>query len=320
MKYETAGDPMTGLLWTRKTRDKIANELSNFGFEISKTTVGKILKKMNYSLKSNSKSVSNGGKKLSKDQKGKRNVQFHTITKLRERFNKSGLPTISVDGKKKELIGNFKNSGTRYRKLKDLVNDHDFITYAIGKVFPFGLFDTNRNEGYVYVGKSLWNSETKCFSSSETPSFAAENIFRWWRDYGVLRYPNAKEILILADAGGSNSYRSRIWKLKLQELLCEQCGMRVTVCHYPPGASKWNPIEHRLFSEITKNWRGTPLTNFETPVKYIKSTKTKTGLKVYSRLVKKVYEKGESVPNEVFKNIKLEPHNIFPEWNYTLYS
>ncbi|MCP4552034.1 MAG: ISAzo13 family transposase [Bacteroidetes bacterium] len=320
MKYETAGDPMTGLLWTRKTRDKITNELSKNGFEIGKTTVGKILKKINYSLKSNSKSVSNGGKKLSKEQKDKRNEQFHNIEKLREEFTKSGLPIISVDGKKKELIGNFKNPGTRYRNLKDIVNDHDFITYAIGKAFPFGLFDTNRYEGYVYVGQSFWNSERKCFSSSETPLFAAENIYRWWRDYGIKRYPNASEILILADAGGSNSCKSRVWKWKLQELLCEQYGLRVTVCHYPPGASKWNPIEHQLFSEITKNWRGTPLTNFEITVKYIRSTKTKTGLKVYSRIVKKLYNKGESVPNEVFKNIKLETHDIFPEWNYTLYS
>lgn len=320
MKYETAGDPMTGLLWTRKTRDKIADELSKNGFEIGKTTVGKILKKMNYSLQSNSKNVSSGGTKLSKEENEKRNIQFRNIERLRNRFKKQGLPTISVDGKKKELIGNFKNDGTRYRRLKDLVNDHDFIIYALGKVFPFGLFDTNRYEGYVYVGQSNWIPETKCFSSSETPMFAADNISRWWRDYGIKRYPNANEILILADGGGSNSSRSRIWKMRLQELLCEQYGLKITVCHYPPGSSKWNPIEHRLFSEITKNWSGVPLVSFETPINYIRTTTTKTGLKVYSRLVKKTYHTGESVSNEIFNNLKLEPHSVLPEWNYTLYS
>ena len=320
MKYETAGDPMTGLLWTRKTREKIADELSKEGFEIGKTTVGKILKKMNYSLKSNGKKVSNGGKKLSKEESEKRNEQFCYIAKIRDKFNKFGLPIISVDGKKKELIGNFKNFGTRFKRLADVVNDHDFINYAIGKAFPFGLFDPNWQEGYVYVGQSLWDAETKGFTSSETPEFAAENILRWWRDYGIKRYPDAGEILILADAGGSNSCRARMWKARLQELLCEQYGLEVTVCHFPSGASKWNLIEHRLFSEITKNWRGTPLTSFEIVLKYIRTTSTKTGLKVYSRLVTKVYEKGKSVPDEIYKNIKLESHNIIPEWNYTLYS
>lgn len=319
MKYETAGDPMTGLLWTRKTREKIASELSINGFEIGKTAVGKILKKMNYSLKSNSKKVSNGGKKRTKEQREERDAQFHNIKKLRNKFEKLGLPIISVDGKKKELIGNFKNAGTRYKRLEDVVYDHDFITYAIGKAFPSGLFDSNWQEGYVYVGQSLWDAETKSFTSSETPEFAAENVLRWWRDYGIQRYPDACEILILADAGGSNSYRSRIWKMKLQELLCEQYGLNVTVCHFPPGASKWNPIEHRLFSEITKNWGGTPLTCFETVLKYIRTTITKTGLKVYSRLVTKIYKKGKAVPDKIFKNIKLEPHNILPEWNYTLF-
>lgn len=320
MKYETAGDPMTGLLWTLKTREKIVNELSKGGLKIGKTTVGKILKKMNYSLKSNSKKLSNGGKKLSKEEKEKRDAQFHYIEKVREKFNKYGLPIISIDGKKKELIGNFKNPGTRFKRVEDLVNDHDFIHYAIGKALPSGLFDPNCQEGYVYIGQSLWDAESKSFTSSETPEFAAENVLRWWRDYGIKRYPRANEVLLLADAGGSNSYRSRVWKMKVQELLCKQYGLEVTVCHFPPGASKWNPIEHRLFSEITKNWRGTPLTSFETVLKYIRTTRTKTGLKVYSRLVKKEYKTGKSVSDKIFKNIKLESHDILPEWNYTLYS
>lgn len=320
MKYETAGDPMTGLLWTRKTREKIADELSKEGFEIGKTTVGTILKELNYSLKSNSKKTSNGGIKISNEEREKRDVQFRYIEKIRHKFTKLGLPIISVDGKKKEMIGNFKNPGTRYKRLEDVVNDHDFIHYAIGKAFPSGLFDLNCLEGYVYVGQSLWDAKAKSFTSSETPEFAAENVLRWWRDYGNKRYHDAGEILVLADAGGSNSYRSRVWKMKLQELLCEQYGLEVTVCHYPPGASKWNPIEHRLFSEISKNWRGTPLTSFETVLKYIRTTRTETGLKVYSRLVTKTYKKGKAVADKIFKNLKLESHNIFPDWNYTLYS
>ena len=319
MKYETAGDPMTGLLWTRKTREKIVDELSKGGFRIGKTTVGKILKKMNFSLKCNSKKISSGGKKLSDEKYEQRDIQFRYIEMLRENFQELGLPIISIDGKKKELIGNFKNPGTRYRRMEDLVNDHDFISYAIGKAIPSGLFDINLIEGYVYVGQSLWDAKTRTFTSSETPEFAAENVLRWWRDYGSKRYPNADKILILADAGGSNSCKSRVWKMKLQELLCERYGLEVTVGHFPSGASKWNPIEHRLFSEISKNWKGTPLTSFETVLKYIRTTKTKTGLKVYSRLVTKTYEKGKSVPDKIFKDIKIRRHEDFPDWNYTLY-
>lgn len=319
MKYETAGDPMTGILWTRKTRTKIAEELTKAGFTIGKTAVGKLLKKMNFSLKCNSKMISNGGKKLSKEEQVIRNNQFLYINDVREKFAKNGFPIISVDGKKKELIGNFKNPGTRFKELADLVNDHDFVSYAIGKAFPSGIYDLIRQEGFVYVGQSLWNNETRSFSSSETPEFAAENTMRWWKDYGIKRYPRATELLILVDSGGSNSYRSRVWKAKLQELLCQKYGLEVTICHYPAGASKWNPIEHRLFSEISKNWSGTPLKSFETVLKYIRTTKTKTGLKVYSRLVVKEYKTGKSIPNNIYNNLKIEPHKTLPSWNYTLY-
>jgi len=319
MKYETAGDPITGILWTRKTRDKIAKELNKAGFKIGKTAVGKLLNKMNFSLKCNSKKISNGGKKLSKEEKAIRNTQFLYINEVRENFAKDDLPIISIDGKKKELIGNFKNPGTRLKKIADLVNDHDFILYAIGKAFPSGIYDPIRQEGFVYVGQSLWDNETKNFTSSETPEFGADNIVRWWQDYGIKRYPHATALLILADSGGSNSYRSRIWKSRLQEILCQKHGLTVTICHYPPGASKWNSIEHRLFSEISKNWSGTPLKSFETVLKYIRTTQTKTGLKVYSRLVVKEYKTGKSIPDKIFKNLQIEPHKTFPSWNYTLY-
>jgi len=318
MKYETAGDPISGLLWTRKTREKISDELAEIDIKVGATTIGIILKKLNYSLKCNSKKVSNGGSKLTKEEKKMRDEQFKYIAKMRSEFIEKKHPVISSDTKKKELIGNFKNHGTRYKKESDLVNDHDFNKYAKGKVFPYGLFDELRYEGFVYVGQSLWDKK-KGFDSHETPEFAAESIARYWKDYGIKRYRNSISILILADAGGSNGYRSRVWKYKIYEQLASKYGMHVTVCHYPPGASKWNPVEHKLFSEISKNWKGTPLRTFETVLKYIRTTKTKTGLTVKARLVKKRYKTGKSVPKEVFQNIRIRKHDVFPDWNYTIY-
>ncbi len=319
MKYETAGDPISGLLWTRKTRDKISSELEVIGIKVGPTTVGSILKGLNYSLKCNSKKVSNGGRKLTKEEKKIQDEQFKYIAEKRSEFLDKGLPVISVDTKKKELIGNFKNPGTRYKKEPDLVNDHDFNKYAIGKAIVYGLFDEQRYEGFAYIGQALWDKKGKRFTSSDTPEFAAESISRWWKDYGIRRYLNDNEILLLADAGGSNGYRSRVWKLKLSEQLATKHGFRVTVCHYPPGKSKWNPIEHQLFSEISKHWKGTPLRTFETVLKYIRRTKTKTGLTVRSRLVTKTYKTGKSVPDKDFKKIKIGHHHVFPDWNYTIY-
>jgi hypothetical protein len=320
MKYETAGDPISGLLWTKKTREKISDALAEANIDAGKTTVGKILKKLGYSLKCNSKKVANGGKKLSKEEKLKRNEQFLYIAKMRKKFEKKGLPIISVDTKKKELIGNFKNPGTRLKKVADLTNDHDFATHAVGRVIPYGLFDDQRLEGFVYAGQALWDKDEKKFTSSETPEFAADCISMWWGDYGAKRYQNAGEALILADAGGSNGYNSRVWKNNLFEKLCNKHGVKLTICHYPPGASKWNPIEHRLFSEITKNWAGTPLISFETVLKYLRSTKTKTGLKVKARLIKKRYKTGKSVSKKDFERIKIKRHDTIPEWNYTIFS
>jgi len=319
MEYETAGDPISGTLWTRKTREKIAEELSKVNIEIGKTTVGKILKKMDYSLRCNSKKISNGGRRLTKEEAVKRDEQFKYIERKRKEFAQNGLPILSVDTKKKELIGNFKNPGTRYKKESDLTNDHDFAHYGTGKSFSYGLFDDQRNEGFVYVGRALWEKQEKRFASSETPEFAAENIARWWKDYGEKRHPEADEILILADSGGSNGYKPYMWKFKLHELLCNKHGLNLTVCHYPPGASKWNPIEHRLFNEISKNWQGTPLKDFETVLKYIRTTKTKTGLKVSAKLVTKKYKKGKNVPKEYINKIGLKPHDTLPEWNYSLF-
>ena len=309
---------MSGLLWTRKTTEKISAELGAIGIAASPTTVGQLLKKLNYSLKCNSKKVSNGGRKLTKEEKEIQDKQFNYIAKKRSEFLKKGLPVISIDTKKKELVGNFKNPGTRYKRDSDLVNDHDFAQYAIGKAFPYGIFDEHRHEGFVYVGQSLWSREEKCFMSKETPEFAAEAVSRWWADYGKNRYPGAKEVLIMADAGGSNGYRCRMWKFTLHEILSTKYNIKVTICHYPPGKSKWNPIEHRLFSEISKNWKGTPLRSFETVLKYIRTTKTKTGLTVRARLVTKNYKSGKTVSKEDFKKINIKKHNVSPNWNYTV--
>ncbi len=198
------------------------------------------------------------------------------------------------------------------------MNDHDFAQYALGKVFPYGIYDEARNEGVVYVGQSLWDRKARRFTSKETPEFAAESLARWWKEFGMARYPGAKEILILADSGGSNGNRCRMWKFKLQEKLSSKDEVKITVCHYPPGASKWNRIEHRLFSEISKNWRGVPLKTFETVLKYTRTTKTTTGVKVYARAVTKTCRAGKSVSKADFEKVELTPHKVLPCWNYSI--
>lgn len=318
MKYETAGDPMTGLLWTKKTRQKIADELSKAGIVVSATTVGKILKDLKYSLKCNSKKVANGGRKLTKEQKKAADDQFAHIAKMRKHFAERGLPILSCDTKKKELIGDFKNPGTRYRQQADLVNDHDFASYAVGRALPYGIYDEVRNEGFVYVGQALWDHKDKRFTSHDTPEFAAESVARWWKDYGSRRYPGSKELLLLVDAGGSNGYRPRMWKFKLFSNVSTELGLTVTVCHYPPGKSKWNPVEHRLFGEISKCWAGTPLRTFETVLKYIRRTATKTGLTVMARLVTKTYRTGQVPTKKDFARVEIKHHDALPAWNYTI--
>jgi hypothetical protein len=317
MEDETAGDPMTGLKWTRKTTEKISKELTSIDIKVSKTTVGKILKKLGFSLKSNVKKISNGGKSVTKKEQAKRDKQFQYIKKISKEFCKNNRPVMSGDMKKKELIGNFKNPGTRLKRGADLTNDHDFLTYAIGKAALYGIYDEQRNSGFVSIGMFL--KEGKSFSSSDTPEFAVEAFERWWLNEGAKTYSGATKILIKADSGGSNSYRFHMWKVKLQQILCNRHGLEVTVCHFPTGASKWNLVDHRLFSEITKNWRGTPLIDYETVFKYTQSTKTDTGLRVKAVLVSKKYKKGLKASNEDLKNLNIRRHEVNPEWNYTLY-
>lgn len=316
MEYETAGDPISGLKWTRKTTEKISAELVSIDIIVSKTTVGKILKKLGFSLKSNSKKISNGGKSVTKTEQEKRDQQFQYINKMRQLFYNNNLPEISVDAKKKELIGNFTNPGTRYKRLADLTNDHDFLTYALGKAALYGVYDQLNNRGFVSIGMFL--RQGGAITSSDTPQFAVESIERWLINEGLKIYSYLREILILADAGGSNGYRARMWKVGLQQVLCNKYGIKVTVCHYPPGASKWNPIEHRLFSEISKNWQGTPLIDYETVLKYTKTTTTNTGLTVEAVLVNKKYEKGIKASDEELNSLNIYNHEVNPSWNYTI--
>lgn len=317
MEYETAGDPISGLKWTHKTTEKIADELSLEGINICAVTVGRILKNLDYSLKSNSKKISNGGKKLTPEAVKKRNAQFEYIKAMLKKFDTENCPRISSDTKKKELIGNFKNPGTRYKKIADLVNDHDFLTYCIGKAALYGIYDLFNNDGFVVVGQFMKEEKTSSFSSADTPEFAVEAIESWWLTKGIKQYSKNK-LLILVDGGGSNGHRCHMWKIKIQDILCNKHNLEVTVCHYPPGASKWNLIEHRLFSEISKNWKGTPLIDFETVLKYTKTTKTKNGLTVDAVLINKQYQKGIKANREDITSLNLKKHEINGSWNYTI--
>ena len=260
MKHETAGDPMTGLKWTRRTTEKIAEELREIGITVCANTVCKLLRQMGYALRVNHK-------KLTASSPTDRDEQFGYIANRRESFARRGLPIVSIDTKKKELIGNFKNAGSAWQRKPVLVRDHDFRSDADGIAIPYGVYDVQANLGSLFIG-----------TTHDTPEFAVDNLARWWRYDGRRRHRGATQLLILADGGGSNSCRARAWKHNLQEVLCDRFGLTVTVCHYPTGASKWNPIEHRFFSEISKNWAGKPLDSYETVLNYARSTTTCGGL------------------------------------------
>ncbi len=236
-----------------------------------------------------------------------REQQFKYIQAQRETFLATGLPVISIDSKKKELIGNFKNGGRTWRREADAVNVHDFRQDALGRAVPYGIYDLKHNRGYVSVG-----------NSADTPQFAVDSLGRWWEEEGRGGFPEANKILILADAGGSNGYRSRRWKQQLQEQLANRLGLEVTVCHYPTGASKWNPVEHRLFGPVSINWAGKPLRTFAAMLSYIRGTTTATGLKVKAFLLDQPYLKGMKVSDQEMKALNLERHDRCPQWNYTI--
>lgn len=300
MKHDTAGDPISGLKWTKRTTRKLVAELATLGIAVSKNTVGKLLKSLNFSLRVNHKKRSTGSS-LDRDH------QFTYIATLRDQFAANGNPVISVDTKKRELVGRFKNPGHAWRDRALRVNDHDFRSDAIGVAIPYGIYDERGNRGHVFVGTSY-----------DTPAFAVDSIAAWWRLDGVRRYGGCTDLLILADAGGSNSATTRAWKDHLQTKLADRYGLSVTVSHYPTGASKWNPIEHRLFSEISKNWAGEPLESYERILKFIRTTKTNRGLRVRARLVRKQYEKGAQVSDVRMDELCLIRHDVLPKWNYTI--
>ncbi len=290
---------MTGLKWSRRTTERIANELGSIGIQVSSSTVCRVLKTMGFSLRSNRKSISDATSP-------ERNEQFEYIAHLRESYVQEGHPIISVDTKKKELVGLFKNPGSTWERQPIPVNDHDFRSQAEGIAVPYGVYELLHNRGHVFVGTSF-----------ETAEFATDSIVRWWR-YAKKDYANPQRLLILADGGGGNSARSRAWKTFIQTRLADQHNIPVTICHYPPGTSKWNPIEHRLFSEISKNWKGKPLDSYETIINYIRTTTTATGLKVRARLVKKHYKKGIKISDAQFSQLSIEHHTTLPKWNYTI--
>ena len=299
---ETAGEPESERKWIRSSLQTLSHRLKEDGHGVSAPTVSRLLKKHDYALHVNAKEKEAGS------QDPERDTQFEYIKQQKERFLAAGWPVISIDTKKKELIGNFKNAGCSWSQAPIEVNVHDFLSEAEGRAVPYGIYDLARNEGALYVG-----------SSADTPEFAVRCVAQWWQDDGRVAYAQAPQLLILADAGGSNGCRPRLWKEQLQSQLSDQLSLIVTVCHYPTGCSKWNPIEHRLFSQISLNWAGQPLRTFDTLLGYIRGTTTSTGLKVSAKLLNGVFTVGKKVADAVWKSLKIEHHSVCPKWNYTIY-
>jgi hypothetical protein len=298
----TRGDPESALRWTCKSTVVLAEELfARHGIRASDKTVAKMLKEHGYSLQAPTKSVEGA-------QHPDRNAQFEHINATANDCIKRGAPVISVDTKKKELVGNFKNGGREWQPKEepDLVDVHDFPHQAIGKAIPYGVYDVGANDGFVSVGVD-----------HDTPVFAVTTIEAWWRQIGFKRYPEAREIFITADAGGSNGYRSLVWKYELQRL-ADKLDIAVRVSHLPPGTSKWNKVEHRLFSFISINWRGRPLRTYETIVNLIANTTNVGGLVVRARLDKRRYPTGKKIPKKEFAKLKIEPDRWHGDWNYVI--
>lgn len=298
-----SGDPDSPLRWTSKSVRKLADELTTMGHEVSHKLVADLLHELRYSLQANRK-TREGSHHPDRD------AQFGYINDMVARFQDEGQPVISVDTKKKELIGDFKNPGREWRPKgsPERVRVHDFLIPEQGKAIPYGVYDLTRNQGWVSVGVT-----------HDTASFAVNAIRSWWKHMGRPSYRDANALLITADAGGSNGPRVRLWKWELQRF-ANRTGLSIMVCHFPPGTSKWNKIEHRLFSYIAMNWRGKPLTSLATVVSLIGSTTTKRGLRVRSEIDKTAYAKGVKISDRQMANIKLEPHTFHGDWNYTIRS
>ena len=298
----TRGDPETVLRWTCKSIRNLAKELTHKGHKTSRRMVAELLREMGYSLQANRKTIE--GK-----QHPDRDAQFKYINRQAQKQQRAGQPVISVDTKKKELVGDFKNAGRQWRPRghPEKVRVHDFIDRELGKVAPYGVYDLTRNDGWVSVG-----------IDHDTAAFALATIRKWWRKMGRPTYPESSHLLITADSGESNSSRNRLWKVELQKM-ANRTGLTITVCHFPPGTSKWNKIEHRMFSFITKNWRGKPLADHATIVNLIGLTKTKEGLTIRCELDENKYPKGIKVSDEQLEKVNLKKHKFHGDWNYTIY-
>ena len=297
----TRGDPMSPLRWTSMSTRHLAEALDKRGHSASHQTVAELLRGLEYSLQGTAKMLEGA-------QHADRDAQFKYINRTTKRYLRAGWPVISVDTKKKELVGQFSRSGKELRPKgrPEKVLVHDFPDPKVSKAVPYGVYDVGQDLGWVNVG-----------TDHDTATFAVESIRRWWKRMGLPLYPNAKQLLICADGGGSNGHRVRLWKAEVQKLSTKEA-LKITVCHFPPGTSKWNKIEHRLFSHITMNWRGRPLVSHDVVVKLIGSTKTKSGLKVKARLDKRKYPKGVKVSDAQMKALNLMPHKFHGDWNYTL--
>ena len=296
----TRGDPESPLCWTTKSLRKLAAELQKLGYKVSHSRVADMLHMLGYSLQANKKTIE-GTDHLDRDD------QFKHINEKCKTFQSEKQPVISVDSKKKENIGNFKNSGRELRPKKDPihVNVYDFVDKELGKVNPYGVYDITNNSGWVNVG-----------IDNDTASFAVESIRRWWYMMGCKVYPEAKKLMITADCGGSNGYRVKLWKVELQKF-ADETGLEISVCHFPPGTSKWNKIEHRLFSQITLNWRGKPLTSYEVVVNLIAATTTSKGLEVKCMLDENEYPKGIKIDKKQVEELDIVRDEFHGEWNYT---
>jgi len=300
MAEHTAGDPMSPRKWTRRTTGQIARELRRLRICVSRRTVGRLLHELQYSLRGNRK-------QLGADSGPDRNRQFTYLDRQRRRFRRRGDPIISVDTKKRELVGNFKNPGAKWARTPVLVRDHDFRSESAGIAIPYGVYDVQANRGFVQVGVS-----------HDTPRFAVHAIATWWRTEGRAHYPRQQRLLILADTGGSNGYRCGAWKTELQRQLCTRYGLTVTVAHYPTAAPKWNPIEHRLFSEVSKHWAAEPLTTYEKILRCLRTTTTTTGLKVRAVLDRTPYPTNAKPDPHDLAAVALTSHKVLPKWNYTI--
>jgi len=295
------GDPMQVLLWTSKSVRKLAVELRELGFDVHFTTVAQVLRSLGYSLQSNRKS-------LEGSQHPDRDRQFRLINDRVGAAVAAGEPAISIDTKKKELVGDFANKGREWRAKGDpiKVSTHDFPSQAVGKAIPYGVYDIAANEGFVNVG-----------ITAETAQLAVASIRAWWRDLGQERYPAARALQITADCGGGNGNRIRLWKTELQKL-ADETGLTIRVCHFPPGTSKWNKIEHRLFCHISQNWRGRPLISYQVIINSIATTTTGSGLKVFARLDQRDYPKKVEVTDAQLAAVNITPDPFHPEWNYAI--